>query len=133
MVVIYPLISSLIYSQLVCLQATGDSQVKSVFSFSVFICFYCLTERNLLCFPQLRWKCTWKCLCLLYIHIYSVSIEKIILPSFNIVCQHVSFCTAFKQVKLFINCMELIEIFQICKGELWYETVSVKRLSRKGN
>lgn len=37
------------------------------------------------------------------------------------------------KLNYFLNCMELIEIFQICKGELWYETVSVKRLNRKEN
>lgn len=57
----------------------------------------------------------------------SIYVNNIIFYLILFVCYHIPFCTALKQPNCFINCMELIQGSQICKGKRWYEIVSMWR------
>lgn len=129
MAVIYLLISSLIYSQLVCLQVTSNYAGK-IGLFLLCLCFLMFNSMRMLPLVMLEMYLE---LFVSVVHSYifslcvSIWVNDIIFYLILFVCYHIPFCTALKEPNCFINCMELIQGSQICKGKLWYEIVSMKR------
>lgn len=129
MVVIYLLTSSLIYSQLVCLQVTSN-YVGKIGLFLLYVFSY-LTDMSHASLSYAGNVFGIVCVCGTFIYIrtvcVSIYVNNIIFHLILFVCYHIPFCTALKQPNSSINCMELIQGSQICKGKLWYEIVSMKR------